>query len=260
MPDSIYYGPMGSNTPANTPKGPDVIMVPLTGGPIYYGNQVYIPEISGSVTVSGLIVVRSEFSGSLNVANTISKELTGQISIRETYSADLLTGEVDVNLVKATMTGSARVVRPIIKEITGTITNPAIQKYITGTIKVDAGTLTFINGNINIIGMEMAELTGFIKNYMEYSDFLLTGTIAVNELHKDLTGTVNVDNSDESYHESENSYSDPDMINRIAEWKRKLSYKEIAWNQRGLIPSWYYGFPWKQEVWYFKNNREVYSR
>ena len=229
-------------------------------------------EVSGSfvvaspvtATITGNVRPKAQsqtiLGGSVTVKVKLTKELTGKVSVPDIFSADLLTGEVDVSLVKTFMTGSAKVVRPIITEITGTVTNPAIQKVITGTVRVDAGTLTYIKGNINVIAMEMAELTGFIKNYLEYSDFLLTGTIAVNELHKDLNGSFNVDNSDESYHESENSYSDPDMIKQIAEWKRKLSYKEIAWNQRGLIPSWYYGFPWKQDVWYFKDNHEVYSR
>ena len=223
-------------------------------------------EVSGSfvaaspvtATITGNVRPKAQsqtiLGGSVTVKVKLTKELTGKVSVPDIFSADLLTGEVDVSLVKIFMTGSAKVVRPIIAEITGTVTNPAVQKVITGTVRVDAGTLTYIKGNINVIAMEMAELTGFIKNYLEYSDFLLTGTIAVNELHKDLNGSFNVDNSDESYHESENSYSDPDMIKQIAEWKRKLSYKEIAWNQRGLIPSWYYGFPWKQDEWYFKDN------
>ena len=201
------------------PKRPGSWLMPLTGVPIKWGRDDRSEYIIGSVTVSGLKSVMNEINGSnVKVIPIAFKELTGKVIIREIYSADLLTGEVDVNLVKAAITGSTNVICPIIKEITGTVTNPAVQKFITGSIKIDAGNTAFINGEINIIGMKNVEITGVVRNFLEFSDFLLTGTVDVNKLYKDMNGTVNVDNSDESYFESENSYSDPDMIKRIAEW------------------------------------------
>ena len=235
-----YYTPSEANFYDDPPT-----LVPQT---IYAGAPVK-KELTGSIIIRDVQVAEHELSGTLNV-----------VRVKNAYSADLLTGEVDINLVKAAITGSANVICPIVKEITGTVTNPAVQKFITGSIKIDAGNTAFINGKIYIIGMQNAEITGIVRNFLEFSDFLLTGTVDVNKLYKDLDGTVKIDNSDETYYESENSYSDPDMIKKIAEWKRKLSYKEIAWNQRGLIPSWYYDFPWKQDIWYFKDNHEVYSR
>ena len=113
-----------------------------------------IEELSGSLIVSqstemtlnGSVPVKAlsttTISGSVSLKAKVATELTGKVHVRNTFSADLLTGEVDVNLVKAYVSGSARVVRPIIKEITGTVSNPAVQKFITGSIKIDAGNAT----------------------------------------------------------------------------------------------------------------------
>ena len=270
LPITILAGSPASTELTGSCVVVDSITVELTGNVSSIG--LVTSEVSGSFVVASPVTAtitgnirpklqsQTILSGSVTAKVKLTKELTGKVPVPDIFSADLLTGEVDVSLVKTFMTGSANVVCPIIKEITGTVTNPAVQKFITGSIKIDAGNIVFINGEINIIGIKNAEITGVVRNFLEFSDFLLTGTVDVNKLYKDLNGTVNVDNNDESYFESENSYSDPDMIKKIAEWKRKLSYKEIAWNQRGLIPSWYYNFPWKQDVWYFKDNHEVYSR
>ena len=259
----IYSPHSNSETPevSNSFTVPDTLFIPVDGNYIYYGADKRTCYLNGSIFIldPAAISISVSISGSASVNAAKRKEIEGTINVSTTHSFDL-PGEIDINLVKSIITGPVKIVRPVSKEFTGTVSNPAIQKFITGNIKVIPLHITFLTGDANIAGLKRAEITGKVHNFMEISDFLITGTISVNESSKLINGTVKVDNDNESYYESENSYSDPDMVNRIAEWKRKLSYKEIAWNQRGLIPSWYYGFPWKQDVWYFKNNHEVYSR
>lgn len=243
----------------NTFTGSEEIFIPVDGKSIYYGTDRQMYILDGSLIVISNTKLPS-ISGSVSVIGTESKEIEGSLGVPQKYSTELLSGEVDINIVKSLVLGLVKVSSPIIKEITGTVSNPAIQKFITGKTKVQRASNTFINGSMTAVGVERLEITGILRNFNEFSDFLITGTIAVNQLQHDLYGTVTVDKIDETYFESENSYSDPDMINRIAEWKRKNSFKEIAWNQKGLIPTWYHNFSWKQDVWYFKDNHEVYSR
>lgn len=187
-------------------------------------------EIIGEVAVNK---VESDIDGVFAVARHHNKDLRGLITVPNYLYADLLTGTFEVNKVEVDLPGSF-------------IVTPAKTEYITGDISI-----------ISDIGYEVA---GKLLIVDEFSEFLLTGEFAVNQLNTYIVGKVSVSLVDETFIEFENEYSAIKEMKFTGERMRKNSFSEISANQLGLIPTLYSDFHWKQDVWYFKNGKDTVSR